>query len=53
MKMFGFFNNNRFNNQNQNQNEEIQKNQFRSISSQFNLASIMKLQSTGCKSCRG
>ncbi len=23
------------------------------VSSQFNLASIMRMQSTGCKSCRG
>lgn len=57
MKMFGFLNNNQFNNQNQSQNqsqnEQVKKNQFRSISSQFNLASIMKMQSTGCKSCRG
>ena len=53
MKMFGFLNNNnnKFNNQNQSQNEQVKKNQFRStISSQFNLASIMKMQSTGCKS---
>ncbi len=55
IKMFGFLSNNQFNNQNQNQNEQIKNSQFRSVSmsSQFNLASIMKLQSTGCKSCRG
>lgn len=57
MKMFGFLDNNSQNN-NQTNNQvqdqvQIKKKQFRSTSSQFNLASIMKMQSTGCKSCRG
>lgn len=58
MKMFGFLDSHQNNNNNQSSNEvhtqlQIKKNQFKSVSSQFNLASIMKMQSTGCKSCRG
>lgn len=56
MKMFGVLNS-KFNNQSQSQNQgqNQNKNQFRStsVSQQFNLASIMKMQSSGCKSCRG
>ena len=59
MKMFGVFN------QNQGANNSgaigaIGGKQLSShpvsshpVSSQFNLASIMRMQSTGCKSCRG
>ena len=57
MKMFGFLDSRQNNNQKTNNvvqgQDQIKKNQFRSVSSQFNLASIMKMQSTGCKSCRG
>ena len=57
MKMFGFLDSHQNNNQKTNNvvqgPDQIKKNQFRSVSSQFNLASIMKMQSTGCKSCRG
>jgi hypothetical protein len=63
MKMFGFFDDSQVKNQqvknqqvkNQVKNKE-QKSSTPSSSSQFNmknLASIMKIQNTGCKSCRG
>ena len=57
MKMFGFFN------QSQGVGSQgvgsqgvviaSKKKQISGSYSQFNLASIMKMQSTGCKSCRG
>ena len=54
MKMFGFFDHSQVKNQ-QFKNKE-QKSFPPSSSSQFNmknLAAIMKIQNTGCKSCRG
>lgn len=53
MKMFGFLDNNSQSNNQTNNVVQVKKNQFKSAASQFNLASIMKMQSTGCKSCRG
>ena len=59
MKMFGFLNNDQVKNQVKNK-EQISSppssSSSSSSSSQFNmknLASIMKIQNTGCKSCRG
>jgi len=56
MKMFGFFNQNQVNNKVNNKvNNQVvaPATASASASNQFNLASIMKMQSTGCKSCRG
>jgi hypothetical protein len=57
MKMFGFFNQNQAANNSgaSGANRSNQGKQLSShpVSSQFNLASIMRMQSTGCKSCRG
>jgi hypothetical protein len=58
MKMFGFFNQNQgANNSGANNsganNQGKQRSSPNPVSSQFNLASIMRMQSTGCKSCRG
>jgi hypothetical protein len=56
MKMFGFLNNDQVKNQ-QVSHQVKNKEQISSpTSSQFNmknLAAIMKIQNTGCKSCRG
>ena len=68
MKMFGFLNNDQVKNQ-QVKNQQVKNQQVKnkeqkssppssssSSSSQFNmknLAAIMKIQNTGCKSCRG
>jgi hypothetical protein len=57
MKMFGFLNNDQVKNQQVN-HQVKNKEQISSptSSSQFNmknLAAIMKIQNTGCKSCRG
>ena len=61
MKMFGFFNQSQgVGSQAGSQGVGSQdvviaskKKQISGSYSQFNLASIMKMQSTGCKSCRG
>jgi hypothetical protein len=60
MKMFGFFNQSQTVGSSGSQGISSQgvvpatkKKQIPVSSSQFNLASIMKMQSTGCKSCRG
>jgi hypothetical protein len=62
MKMFGFFNQNQGANNSgasganrSNQGKQLSSHPVSShpVSSQFNLASIMRMQSTGCKSCRG
>lgn len=62
MKMFGVFNQNQgANNSGANNSGANNQGKQRSshpvsshpVSSQFNLASIMRMQSTGCKSCRG
>ena len=56
MKMFGFFNQSQgVGSQAGSQGVVIasKKKQISGSYSQFNLASIMKMQSTGCKSCRG
>jgi hypothetical protein len=54
MKMFGFFNQNQVvGGGSQGVVAANKKKQIPVSSSQFNLASIMKMQSTGCKSCRG
>ena len=57
MKMFGVFNQNQVNNKVNNKvNNQIVKKSTPitdSASNQFHMASIMKMQSTGCKSCRG
>ena len=59
MKMFGFFNQNQVGSSgsqgvsSQGVVAATKKKQIPVSSSQFNLASIMKMQSTGCKSCRG
>jgi hypothetical protein len=59
MKMFGFFDHSQVNKQvnNQDKNKEQKSSPpSSSSSSQFNmknLAAIMKIQNTGCKSCRG
>jgi hypothetical protein len=60
MKMFGFLNQNQAANNSgasgaSGANRSNQGKQLSShpVSSQFNLASIMRMQSTGCKSCRG
>ena len=56
MKMFGVFNqSNGVGSQAGSQDVVIasKKKQISGSYSQFNLASIMKMQSTGCKSCRG
>jgi hypothetical protein len=63
MKMFGFLNNDQVKNQ-QVKNQQVKNQQVKNkeqissppSSSQFNmknLAAIMKIQNTGCKSCRG
>ena len=51
MKMFGVFNQN----QGAIGGKQLSSHPVSShpVSSQFNLASIMRMQSTGCKSCRG
>ena len=58
MKMFGILNNDQVKNKQANKSassfsSESQDPRSRSRSSQFNMASIMKTQTTGCKSCRG
>jgi len=57
MKMFGFFNQNHGGSQAGSGSQGVvaanKKKQISGSFSQFNLASIMKMQSTGCKSCRG
>ena len=56
MKMFGFLNNDQVKNQVKNKEQISSPPSSSSSSSQFNmknLASIMKIQNTGCKSCRG
>ena len=56
MKMFGFFNQSQgVGSQAGSQGVVVasKKKQISGSYSQFNLASIMKMQSTGCKSCRG
>ena len=54
MKMFGFFNQNQVGSSgSQGVVAANKKKQIPVSFSQFNLASIMKMQSTGCKSCRG
>jgi hypothetical protein len=64
MKMFGVFNQNQGANNSganrSNQGKQLSSRPVSShpvsshpVSSQFNLASIMRMQSTGCKSCRG
>ena len=55
MKMFGFFNQSQPVGSSGSQGVVAanKKKQIPVSSSQFNLASIMKMQSTGCKSCRG
>ena len=56
MKMFGFLNNDQVKNQVKNKEQISSPPSSSSSSSQFNmknLAAIMKIQNTGCKSCRG
>jgi len=58
MKMFGFFNQSQTVGSQAGSGSQgvVAANKKKQISgsfSQFNLASIMKMQSTGCKSCRG
>ena len=55
MKMFGFFNQSQTVGSSGSQGvvAATKKKQIPVSFSQFNLASIMKMQSTGCKSCRG
>ena len=53
MKMFGVLTNDQTKN---NQHSQVRKSVVSfapSSASQFNMVSIMKMQSTGCKSCRG
>ena len=60
MKMFGILNNDQVKNKQTNKSassfssdSQDPRSRSRSRSSQFNMASIMKTQTTGCKSCRG
>ena len=53
MKMFGVLNQNQGANNSGGKQLSSHPVSSRPISSQFNLASIMRMQSIGCKSCRG
>ena len=53
MKMFGLFSQPQGNNQVVKKSSPATASAPASALKQFNMASIMKMQSTGCKSCRG
>jgi hypothetical protein len=53
MKMFGLFSQHQGNNQVVKKSSPATPSAPASALKQFNMASIMKMQSTGCKSCRG
>lgn len=53
MKMFGVLSNDQIKNSQLSQVRKSVVSFTPSAASQFNMASIMKMQSTGCKSCRG